>query len=180
MSSVSSWHLLPLCPWKVNLGRRQAQEGALRAHSSDNGPGPPAPWQQDPGSACLEPPAQGSPEAVQDPPRFKDLVIPPGFLPGLKFFHCPPASVGPTHWGLLPAENRRDAVEWGSRGCLPRLKPGVPTQAPVNAHTCTPGGRLRAVESPAFRVRQSWVQTPSLLLSICINLATLSNFKFLI
>lgn len=84
---------------------------------------------------CLEPPAQGSPEAVQDPPRFKDLVIPPGLLPGLEVLQCPPL-MERTHQGLLPAsKNLRDAVEWG----LERLPSqtevvGVPTQAPENAH----------------------------------------------
>lgn len=135
MSSVSSWHLPSLAPGKSTSQKAGQKEPSGPAHCTM------ASVPQHLGNKtlaqhCLEPPAQGSPEAVQDPPRFKDLVIPPGLLHGLEvLLQCPPP-MEPTHQGLLPAsKNLQDAVEWG----LERLPSqtevvGVPTRAPVNAH----------------------------------------------
>ena len=81
MSSVSSWHLPSLAPGKSTSQKAGQKEPSGPAHCTM------ASVPQHLGNKtlaqhCLEPPAQGSPEAVQDPPRFKDLVIPPGLLHG--------------------------------------------------------------------------------------------------
>lgn len=138
MSSVSSWHWPSLAPGKSTLQKAGQKQPAHHTK---------APVTQHLGNKtlaqpCLEPPAQGSPEPVQDPPRFKDLVIPPGLLPGLEvLLQCPPP-MERTHQGLLPAsKNLRDAVEWGRRGCLPRLKSWGSPPKPQRMLTCTAGGR---------------------------------------
>ena len=188
MSSVSSWHWPSLAPEKSTLqkaGQKQPAHHTMALVTQHLG-------NKTLAQPCLELPAQGSPEAVQDPPRFKDLAIPPGLLPGLEvLLQCPPP-MEQTHQGLLPAsKNLRDAVDWG----LERLPSQtevveVPTQAPENAHLyrwweTLEQWRAQHLESdsPGFKQsdrqteRQSWVQTPSLLLIVCMNLATFSNFE---
>lgn len=126
---------------------------------------------------CLEPPARAPQKALQDPPRSKNsasLPTPP--LPGSS--SPVPSSDGADSVGTsLPQQESVGQWRKGSGG-LPSQAEVMwgPHPSPSECPLVPLLEDTRAVENPAFGVRLSRVQSPSLSFIMCMTLAKFLNF----